>query len=311
MNNLTKDELIQKLEQVRIREQRYRTMLDDSSDPIFSFNHEGQYLYVNRQFAAGLNIKKPEDIIGKKIWDFFPKEEADKRFAVVKEVFDSGKAHSLEVCVSNSDGEHYYLTTVKPIMDDLGRVDYVICISKNITQRKLMEEELKRTALYDLLTELPNRALFSDRLKYAIIQARRKAGNLSLIFIDLDKFKPINDNHGHNAGDLLLKVVAKRLQNCIREADTVGRFGGDEFVVLLPTIEKSTDALEVAEKIHQALNRPFKVAGYPVMNISSSIGVAIYPEHGDDETQLAKNADAAMYLAKKRGRDNVVLFCPD
>lgn len=308
MKNLTKDELIKKLEQMQAKEHQYRTLLDDCSDPIFSFNHEGRYLYVNKQFAAELIDKQPNDIIGKKIWDVFPKEEADKRFSAVKRVFENGQARSIEVSVPGPDSERYFLTTVKPIPDDRGGIEYVICISKEITGRKLIEEELKRSALYDPLTGLANRGLFNDRLKFAIIQAKRKATKIALMFIDLDKFKPINDTHGHNAGDLLLKFVAKRMRNCIRESDTVGRIGGDEFVVLLPTINEPQDALNVAEKIRHEINKPFELPGFPSMNISSSTGVAIYPEHGNNPTHLTKSADDAMYLAKDRGRNNVALF---
>ncbi len=308
MKNLTRDELIQQLEQMQAREQQYRTLLDDCSDPIFSFNHEGQYLYVNRQFASGLINLTPEDIIGKKIWDIFPKEEADKRFAVVKRVFESREARSLEVCIPGAGGDQYFVTTVKPILDDQEGVEYVICISKEITGRKLIEEGLKRTALYDILTGLPNRALFNDRLKFAIIQAKRKATKIALMFIDLDNFKPINDTYGHNAGDLLLKLAAKRMKDSIRESDTVGRIGGDEFLLLLPAINTPQDALNVAEKIRHEINKPFELPGVPAVNISSSTGVAIYPEHGSNATHLIKSADDAMYLAKERGRNKVVLF---
>lgn len=312
MKNLTKDELIQQLEQMQAREQQYRTLLDDCSDPIFSFNHKGQYLYVNQQFSDGIIDKTAEEIIGKTVWDIFSKKEADKRFAVVKMVFESRKARSIEVCVPGPEGDRYYLTTVKPIPDAQGGVEYVICISKEITERKRIEEKFKRSALYDHLTGLPNRELFNDRLKFAIIQARRKATRAALMFIDLDKFKPINDTHGHNAGDLLLKFAAKRMQGCTRESDTVGRIGGDEFVVLLPTINKQQDALDVAEKIRHEINKPFQLTGYPVMHVSSSTGVAIYPDHGNNVVNLTKSADNAMYLAKERGRNRVALFqtCP-
>ncbi len=187
-------------------------------------------------------------------------------------------------------------------------MEYVICISKEITERKIIEEELRRAALNDPLTGLPNRALIDDRLKFGIIQAKRKATRIALMFIDLDRFKPVNDIHGHNAGDLLLKLVAKRMQNCVRESDTVGRIGGDEFIVLLPTINKTQDALNVAEKIRHEINKPFELPGLPAVTISSSTGVAIYPEHGSNATQLTKSADEAMYLAKERGRNNVALF---
>jgi len=262
---------------------------------------------VNQQFASQLIDTTPADIIGKSIWDFFPREEADARYAVVKWVFENKKTKSIEVRVPRPDGDRYYLTTVKPIFNDQQQVEYIICISKDITERKRMEEELKRAAQYDSLTNLANRTLFSDRLQYAITQAKRERMNLALILIDLDKFKPVNDTYGHSAGDLLLNAVARRMQSCVRESDTVGRIGGDEFVVLLPTIDAPEDAVEVAEKIRHALNMPFQVEGYPTLHISSSTGVAIYPDHGLDDVRLLKSADDAMYDAKKGGRNLVVI----
>jgi len=130
------------------------------------------------------------------------------------------------------------------------------------------------------------------------------------MFIDLDRFKPINDRFGHHVGDLLLRAAARRMQECVRESDTVGRIGGDEFVVLLPTMEHVQDALLVAEKIRLALNQPFELPGIQRLDISSSTGIAIYPDHGNDEIQLAKNADDAMYQAKEHGRNTVRLFQP-
>jgi diguanylate cyclase (GGDEF)-like protein len=127
------------------------------------------------------------------------------------------------------------------------------------------------------------------------------------MFIDLDEFKPINDRYGHAVGDLLLLEVAKRIQGCIRESDTVSRIGGDEFVVLLPVIETERAAMEVADKIREAINQPLHLKDSEIV-VSSSIGVSVYPEHGDDETILFKNADTAMYAAKNAGRNRVKLF---
>ena len=130
------------------------------------------------------------------------------------------------------------------------------------------------------------------------------------MFLDLDEFKPVNDKFGHGVGDLLLKEAAKRIQDCVRESDTVGRFSGDEFIVLFRAIEHKQDAMAVAEKIRHALNQPFELAGQN-LKISSSTGVAIYPDHGADEVQLLKNADIAMYCAKGNGRNMVQLFQPE
>ena len=177
----------------------------------------------------------------------------------------------------------------------------------DISDRKAIEEQVQRLAHYDLLTELPNRALFTDRLQQALAIAKRDKTNLACMFLDLDKFKPVNDTYGHSVGDSLLKGVAKRIQNCLRDSDTVARIGGDEFVVLLPIIETSQGALRVAEKIRHSLKQPFEVEGH-ILNIASCMGVAIYPEHGDEDTLLIKHADTAMYYAKTNGRDNVQLY---
>ncbi|MDH2915487.1 MAG: GGDEF domain-containing protein, partial [Gallionella sp.] len=179
----------------------------------------------------------------------------------------------------------------------------------DITDRKTMEEQVQYLAYHDPLTDLPNRMLFTDRLRQALASDKRDKASLALMFIDLDKFKPVNDELGHNVGDLLLKAVAQRMRDCLRESDTVGRIGGDEFVVLLPTIRTAQDALEVAEKIRASLNQPFELAGHS-LNISSSTGIAIYPEHGRDEKLLMKNADIAMYHAKSAGRNNAQIYRP-
>lgn len=159
-------------------------------------------------------------------------------------------------------------------------------------------------ALYDALTGLPNRKLLDERLQVAIAHARRHNIHLALLFIDLDKFKPVNDNFGHAYGDLLLKEVAKRLHNCMRESDTASRLGGDEFVALLSEVEDENAAVFVANKVLNVLTDPYEVAGHS-FDISASIGVAIFPRHGVDGKSLMKQADMAMYDAKKSGRSNV------
>jgi diguanylate cyclase (GGDEF)-like protein len=168
-------------------------------------------------------------------------------------------------------------------------------------------QQALRLALYDVLTGLPNRKLIIERLSQALAKARREKTQGALMFIDLDKFKPVNDDFGHQIGDLLLKDVAKRLHECMRETDTAARLGGDEFIVLLPRVEGQHGAMVVATKILRALNRPFEIAGNS-FRISASIGVALYPDHGSDEKSLLKNADSAMYHAKNSGKNGVVFF---
>ena len=201
--------------------------------------------------------------------------------------------------------------SITAVCDEEGEVTHYVATHTDITLRKAAEDEIKSLAFYDPLTSLPNRRLLHDRLQQALIQAKRGSSRLALIFLDLDKFKPVNDAFGHKAGDELLRAAAQRLQACVRESDTVARVGGDEFVVLLPGLEGVQDALGVAEKIHQALQQPFTLAQGQTARISSSAGIAIYPEHGRDEVTLTSHADAAMYQAKSSGRDRFVIFSPD
>jgi diguanylate cyclase (GGDEF)-like protein len=180
-------------------------------------------------------------------------------------------------------------------------------IVANMRDLKESRQALEHLAQHDPLTGLPNRALFDDRLRQAVSQARRDKTHMALLFVDLDAFKDVNDTCGHHVGDLLLNAAAKRMQACVRHADTVGRMGGDEFVVLLTHVEEDQDAVLVAEKICKALSQPFDLDGRSLF-IGSSIGVALYPEHGSDELTLSRSADAAMYRAKESGGNRVSLF---
>jgi len=179
-------------------------------------------------------------------------------------------------------------------------------LANNMTAAlRASEARYRHLAQHDTLTNLPNLPLFSDRLQQALILAKRNHQQLGVLFLDLDQFKPINDALGHHVGNLLLQAVAKRLHDCVRASDTVARIGGDEFVLLLPTINGLPEALTLARMICDQLSQPFDMADGQRLNISSSIGVAVYPEHGSDYAQLLKHADQAMYDAKRRGRNQV------
>ena len=196
--------------------------------------------------------------------------------------------------------------TTAPLRDDQGAIYGATVVFRDVTELKEAQARLLRMAQCCPLTDLPNRALFSDRLKLALALAKRNQSKLALIFIDLDEFKPINDTLGHAMGDSLLQKAAQRMSACVRHSDTVARLGGDEFVVLLPVVEGPADAIAVAEKIRLALHDPFDLDG-DVVQISASMGVAIYPEHGVDELTLTKSADLAMYWVKAHGRNGVCL----
>jgi diguanylate cyclase (GGDEF)-like protein/PAS domain S-box-containing protein len=215
-----------------------------------------------------------------------------------------------EVLNRRKNGQTYHeWLSIKRILDEHGRVVNHVAIFSDITNRKEAEARIRHLALHDALTGLPNRTLLNERMDQAILRSRRDDTKFALLYFDLDKFKPVNDMHGHDVGDWLLIQVAERVMAILRESDTVSRLGGDEFVVLLAKIELQEDAMKVAGKILSELSRPFDFAQQK-LQISSSIGVAIYPEHGKEEKTLTRHADAAMYHAKKQGRGRVVLYQP-
>ncbi|HEX4552277.1 sensor domain-containing protein [Pseudomonas sp.] len=177
-------------------------------------------------------------------------------------------------------------------------LQYVCAQVATAIERQQLHARLKRMAQYDQLTQLPNRALLRDRLKAALADARRGTGHMALLYVDLDRFKQVNDSFGHAVGDMLLQTVANRLKGCVRDTDTVARIGGDEFVILLHSLHAAEDADHVAGKIRQVLVQPMRLDGHN-LHIEPSIGVARYPEHGREEQQLFRHADQAMYAAKR------------
>jgi diguanylate cyclase (GGDEF)-like protein/PAS domain S-box-containing protein len=196
-----------------------------------------------------------------------------------------------------------------PLFDETGRPRGAIGASLDITERKRAEEQIKSLAYHDALTGLPNRRLFHDRLSVAVAQAHRNSQHLAVLFLDLDRFKPVNDSLGHAAGDRLIQDVAERLRTCLREGDTVARLGGDEFTLLVPGVAQVVDAARVAEKVLDALRVPFLIEGRELF-ATASIGISLYPEDGRDADTLVKSADAAMYRAKQLGRDNYQVCAP-
>ncbi|MCW3478464.1 diguanylate cyclase [Neisseriaceae bacterium JH1-16] len=196
------------------------------------------------------------------------------------------KSYSGDTCYTDKDQE---------------LLQYVSTQIATAIERKQLQARLQYMAQYDELTKLPNRGLLHDRLKTALARARREQGRLSLLYLDLDKFKHVNDTFGHATGDLLLQEVASRLKQCIRETDTVARIGGDEFVVLLENPHVTEHVSIVERKIRKAFDSPLQIDGHSLL-VLPSIGIAHYPEHGEGEQQLLKHADDSMYLAKKSGK---------
>lgn len=188
------------------------------------------------------------------------------------------------------------------VKDEHGKVIQYISIFSDITEKKHAEEHIRNLAQYDQLTELPNRALFNDRLQHALTRANRAKTNVGLMFIDLDRFKTINDTLGHQAGDRLLQIVAKRLSNCVRTQDTVARLGGDEFTIILEDLKHAEDAAIVADKLLTSLSEITKIAGHDIVP-GGSVGISVFPDDGENAEVIVKNADIAMYQAKQQGRN--------
>jgi diguanylate cyclase (GGDEF)-like protein/PAS domain S-box-containing protein len=197
--------------------------------------------------------------------------------------------------------------SVSVVHDSEGNASEYVAVFSDITKRKNDEAQIVRQAYYDELTELPNRTLLSDRLNLAIVTADRDEQMIALLFIDLDRFKYVNDSMGHEYGDDLLKQVAKRLNDCVRETDTVARFGGDEFVILLHNVKSDADAAHVAAKLIDRLSEPFLLAERKVI-IGASIGIAMHPGDANTAETLIRNADLAMYKAKQSGRNQAHFF---
>ncbi|PKH01044.1 hypothetical protein CXF72_19120 [Psychromonas sp. MB-3u-54] len=220
--------------------------------------------------------------------------------------------YECEIRMLHKDGSWVWILAKGKVASwtDDGNPLLMFGLLQEINQMKLTEKALRHQSQHDALTGLPNRMLLTDRIQQAQFIASRNNKKLALMFIDLDKFKPVNDEQGHHAGDFILIKVAQRIKSCLRDSDTVARVGGDEFIVLLPTIEREQDASGAAEKILDVLNTPFEFAEQS-LSITSSIGIAFFPEHGNDGSTLIKNADTAMYCAKGDGRNNVKIYQPN
>lgn len=304
---------IEDISERRMAEEALRTLstaIEQGPASVVITDTKGNIQYVNPRFSEVTGYTATE-AIGQNPRILQSGQTPRHTYLALWDAITSGAVWHGELFNKSKHGRLYWEEVhIAPVKNPAGVITNYVGIKLDITERKATEEKMRHMANYDQLTDLPNRTLISDRLRRSLAIAKRDKRRMALMFLDLDKFKPINDELGHDVGDLVLKEAARRMLACIRDSDSVGRVGGDEFVVLLPNIEVAADAIQVAEKIRHALGQPFVVEGRS-LDISSSVGIAIYPEHGDDEQVLVKNADLAMYYAKKRGRDNVSLFQPD
>lgn len=254
----------------------------------------------------------PLEVLGKRPEEFMPdtptRSGVLNRIRMVREMGERLEPREID---TPTRGQRHIVESMLPIKDAAGAVSHVLVVLEDITERKKMQDELKQHALYDSLTGLPNRALFMDRLKNLFAhKEREEAFLIAVLFLDLDRFKRINDSLGHMAGDELLISVGERLSRCVRPGDTVSRLGGDEFVIILDGIKQAEDSLTTADRIHQELRKPFDLKGQEV-HITASIGIAVDDGSYDKADDFLTNADTAMYQAKARGRNRNAVYDKD
>jgi diguanylate cyclase (GGDEF)-like protein/PAS domain S-box-containing protein len=287
-------------------------LLDAVGQSVIATDLEGKVLYWNRA-AQGLYGWSSEEALGHRLRDLMLSEELLDQAEVVASHLRAGRTWSGETLLRRKDGSHVsVLGTVTPFFDDRGNLAGMIGVCTDISERKALEAELERRASHDLLTGLPNRHTFVDRLGQALLRTKRgKEGRkVGVLFMDLDRFKTMNDSLGHEAGDRLLLTVAERLRNRLRNEDVLARFGGDEFAVLLEEVADASETIRVAQRIAESLREPFTVDDHQV-NLSTSVGIALGSAHTNDDPEgMLRNADAAMYKAKEQGLGRYAVFDP-
>lgn len=285
-----------------------RALLNAIPDAMFRLSKDGTFLDI--KVAKDFELILPASpILDKTIKEVFPKELAEKSIFYIQLALKTRDVQSFESQLSCPLVENiipgnlgYFEARIIAISEE-----EVLMIVRDITERKKAEEMIRYQANYDLLTGLPNRMLFNERLSLSLTQSREHHKKLAVCFLDIDHFKKINDTLGHSVGDLLLKNFASRVSECVRKGDTVARWAGDEFTLIIPEINLAQDVAHIAQRILEVLKPPFDLDGNQ-LHISSSIGIALYPDDGECAETLMKNADAALYRVKEKGRKNYQFY---
>ena len=317
------NKLIQR--QLRESERLHRYLVNTSPDIIYILDRDGHFTFINERIETLLGYESKE-LIGKHYSILVHQNDIEIARYVFNErrVGDRASRNvELRLKCKDDSSKRFFETRTLPIeLSSMGiyqneehprKKTYLgtYGVARDITERKIAEDTINFQAYHDLLTNLPNRALLRDRLSLAISQAKREEEMLAVMFLDLDRFKNINDSLGHVVGDELLQQVSNRLKSCVREGDTLARFGGDEFTLLLPKIAKGKeDAIKIAEKINEVLKDPFDIEDNELY-VSASIGIAIYPRDGTSMDSLIKHADIAMYHVKDTGKNNYKFYSND
>lgn len=310
-------------ERLEQSERLHRYLVDQSPDLIYTLDPSGRFTFVNERFSRLLGYGRTE-LLGTHYSAIVHGDDLPRAEHAFNERRTGTRASiNVEIRLQHKPVTYASATPRTVVVSAMGVYangadpthspgeflgTYGVC--RDISDRKRAEEIISYHAFHDQITGLPNRSLFRDRLSQAIAQSRRKNSQLAVLFLDLDRFKLVNDTHGHVQGDLLLQQVAARLRRCLRGTDTLSRLGGDEFTILVPDLHGAADAEAKAKHILEELRKPFRLEDEELA-MSASIGVAIYPGHGASEDELIRNADLAMYQVKRRGKDGVAFFEPE
>ncbi|MFT4719312.1 MAG: diguanylate cyclase (GGDEF)-like protein/PAS domain S-box-containing protein [Candidatus Azotimanducaceae bacterium] len=301
----------QKLEE---SEHLHRYIVDHSPDIVFMLDQEGRFTFLNDTVYKALGYDRDE-LIGQHYSVLISGQSSDQ----AKHVFEERRAgdrksNNVELMLRSQDSSEYRFFDTSSMSVSLNQVDSrpevfhgTYGVARDVTEKKQAQELISYQAYHDLLTSLPNRTLMEDRLNMAISQAARNKQNVAVMFLDLDRFKWINDTLGHSMGDRLLQAVSQRLEDSLRKGDTLARFGGDEFALVLPLVQRREDAAVIAEKILNEFKLPFMIDDHELY-VSASIGIAMYPEAGITMDELERSADMAMHCVKDRGKNGFEFF---
>jgi diguanylate cyclase (GGDEF)-like protein/PAS domain S-box-containing protein len=286
-------------------EERFRTLFEHSREAIYITTQDGKIVNFNQSMLEMFGYSR-EEIMEVKAQEMYVNPDDRNRFQ--QQIEQKGFVRDYEVRLRKKNGtEMDCLITAIVRRDASGSILEYQGILRDITERKQQEQQLVHAATHDLLTGLPNRMFFNQLLNKGLALAHRSQKKLVVMLFDLDRFKEVNDTLGHSLGDQLLKNVGNRLRVLLRESDIVARIGGDEFLLLLQEITMMEDSAKIAQKVLEAVREPIVFDNYE-LHITTSIGIAVYPDDGGDAETIVKNADIAMYQAKEKGRDNYQYF---
>ena len=291
--------------QLEEKEQQYMSLFDHNQDALYTLDTQGRFLSSNPacRLVTGYDA---DDLQNVRLSQLVVPEFYEKAIECFQKTLHGEPQHH-EIAIYAKSGQRIelYWKTVPIIVN--GEVIGIYGLAKDITAQKAKEEQMRRMAFFDILTDLPNRMMFEEQLQKEIEHARAEGQKLAVMFMDLDRFKMINDTFGHGIGDRLLQAVAERLNSCVQRDHAFARISGDEFTLILPNLAVAEDAIHVAQHILDTLERPFMLEGNELF-ITTSIGISLYPSDGLDIESLVKNADTAMYRAKEQGRNNYQLY---